>query len=118
MRRSTDTQAIRRRKRLLPVALAGLIVTLLFASSAEASAERAPRAFVFQWGTYAGHGIQPAGTLGAPKPTQLGAGQGFIVLLDRKGDVWTWGTNRYGELGNGTLNPVATPSRVNGLSGI
>lgn len=40
--------------------------------------------------------------------TAISAGRTFSLALDDQGRVWSWGTNRYGQLGNGTtLNQTA-----------
>jgi uncharacterized repeat protein (TIGR01451 family) len=43
-----------------------------------------------------------------------------MMALKQDGTVWTWGSNRYLTLGNGTAdwNPHPTPTRVENLSGV
>lgn len=50
---------------------------------------------------------------------------GHVLALDRVGNVWVWGTNYYGQLGNGTLSfsngnvfYSSVPLQVNSLAGI
>ncbi len=49
---------------------------------------------------------------------QASAGDGFTAILKSDGTVWTWGTNNFGELGDGTFNTRATPAQVQGLSDV
>ncbi len=48
--------------------------------------------------------------------SQISAGWVHSVALDDNGDVWTWGSNRYGQLGNttnsGTTNSNPVPTKV------
>lgn len=37
------------------------------------------------------------------------------VFLDQTGQVWTWGDNRFGQLGNGTTTAHTTPEKISGL---
>lgn len=46
----------------------------------------------------------------------IGAGVRHSVALKSDGTVWTWGSNQYGQLGDGTGSGSATPVRVAGLS--
>ena len=43
------------------------------------------------------------------------AGNAFICALDRGGDVYCWGSNAYGQLGDGTTVAHVEPRRVPGL---
>jgi regulator of chromosome condensation (RCC1) repeat-containing protein/PASTA domain-containing protein len=75
--------------------------------------------------TWGGNG---AGALGYPTPgtdssptphrvpglagvKQVAAGIGFTVALRSGGEVWTWGSNNQGQLGDGTLTSRTTPAR-------
>lgn len=90
---------------------------------------------VLQGGTLVGWGIN--GTIGylgdgallgsSPKPlivaglagmVQVSAASGYVLALDGNGDVWSWGRNTYGNLGDGTTTDRATPVRVQNLSGV
>jgi alpha-tubulin suppressor-like RCC1 family protein len=52
---------------------------------------------------------------------QLEAGDGWACVLSGAGDVWCWGRNDYGNLGQGAANVPAnsyTPLKVNGLANV
>lgn len=49
---------------------------------------------------------------------RLGAGAQFSVGLAMDGQVYAWGENNYGQLGNGTLERSLVPHTVPGLSGV
>lgn len=42
----------------------------------------------------------------------IAAGEGHSMALDNNGNVYTWGDNQFGQLGNGTNDPCTTPVRV------
>jgi len=51
----------------------------------------------------------------------ISTGSGFSAALDNDGNIWTWGQNSYGQLGNGTEGAgtdTNTPHKVNSLSRI
>jgi len=49
----------------------------------------------------------------------IAAGTNYSVAVNKKGEVWTWGQNDYGQLGDGTKTAKYTPVRVKAnLSGI
>lgn len=48
----------------------------------------------------------------------VAAGANFTVVLTDDGTVWTWGDNRFGQLGDGTIVQRSTPVRVAGLTGV
>ncbi|BDU39715.1 RCC1 domain-containing protein [Vibrio nigripulchritudo] len=55
-----------------------------------------------------------------PLPRRVGvidikANLNFTLLLDSAGDVWVWGTNREGQIGNGTNDKVMKPTKVEAL---
>jgi alpha-tubulin suppressor-like RCC1 family protein len=48
-----------------------------------------------------------------------GQGSGYSCARLRSGSVWCWGSNEYGELGNGMLSaPIATPAPVLNLEDV
>src|SRR5204862_3977498 len=42
----------------------------------------------------------------------VGVGVGVYAAIDTEGQVWTWGVNWNGRLGDGTTNSRYTPARV------
>ncbi|MCL4439642.1 MAG: Ig-like domain-containing protein [Firmicutes bacterium] len=61
------------------------------------------------------------GALGAPGMNEvksISAGYNFFIALKNDGTVWTWGSNTYGQLGNGTTADSATPVQVSGPGGV
>ena len=49
----------------------------------------------------------------------IAAGTNYSVAVNKKGEVWTWGQNNYGQLGDGTKTAKYTPVIVKAnLSGI
>lgn len=48
--------------------------------------------------------------------TALAVGERHSCALTAIGEVWCWGDNHLGQLGNGTTSPSAVPSLVDGLS--
>jgi alpha-tubulin suppressor-like RCC1 family protein len=59
---------------------------------------------------------QPGGPIN--NPLQVTCGYAFGAALATNGTVWTWGTSRAGELGNGALGPGYIPAQVPGVSNI
>jgi len=59
---------------------------------------------------------QVSGLSGITQLALGGEGNGYAV--GPGGDVWAWGDNSYGQLGNGSTTPSITPVLVPGLSGI
>lgn len=54
---------------------------------------------------------------GTPEdPGALAAGQLHTCAQDRDGEVWCWGNNATGQLGDGTVNSRFTPDDLEGLS--
>jgi alpha-tubulin suppressor-like RCC1 family protein len=55
-------------------------------------------------------------------PVQAGAvaaaGASHAAVIDGSGNVWTWGLNTYGQLGNGSIITSTLPVQVTGLSSI
>jgi alpha-tubulin suppressor-like RCC1 family protein len=76
---------------------------------------------VWTWGGN-DHGALGYPTSGADSPTphqvpglsgvkQVAAGENFTVALRSNGEVWTWGVNGAGQLGDGTQTDRTTPAR-------
>lgn len=58
--------------------------------------------------------IFPKGTV----ITKIAAGENHSLALDSNGNVWVWGRNNYGQLGNSNSNNILVPTKVSGLSKI
>lgn len=80
---------------------------------------------VWCWGDNLNHQIAPDDTMSYATPTritavtesvrQVAVGAGHVCVLTTSGGVWCWGTNWYGELGNGTRASSSRPVRPVGL---
>ncbi len=55
---------------------------------------------------------------GLGKVTQIAAGVYHTVALDDEGNVWTWGSNRNGQLGDGTTEYKSKPVAVSKETGL
>jgi alpha-tubulin suppressor-like RCC1 family protein len=63
------------------------------------------------------YGATPVAIAGVPPQVKaVFASDGFNCLLTTAGGVQCWGGNSFGELGNGTTTPSATPVQVTGLA--
>ncbi|GGM87369.1 hypothetical protein ACFFX1_05800 [Dactylosporangium sucinum] len=61
----------------------------------------------------------PVGTVGIPDGvTKVSAGPLHSLALTDSGEVWAWGSNTDGQLGDGTRTQRNSPQRVDGLSGV
>ncbi|MCT4507864.1 MAG: hypothetical protein N4A48_03755 [Tepidibacter sp.] len=47
------------------------------------------------------------------KFTSISAGSQHVLVIE-SGNIWYWGSNRYGKLGNGTKKPNSTPLKISG----
>ncbi|MCX5560445.1 hypothetical protein [Streptomyces sp. NBC_00038] len=61
-------------------------------------------------------GASCAGPLDSVVAVEAGSGHG--VALRDDGTVWTWGSNQYGQLGDGTSDPRTTPVQVGSLTDV
>jgi hypothetical protein len=60
---------------------------------------------------------RPVNTIGAGSGiTQLAAGDFHVLALKPDGTLLAWGSNGYGQLGNGSTAPVTGPVQVTGLT--
>jgi alpha-tubulin suppressor-like RCC1 family protein len=115
----------------MPVQVPGLTGVTQIAAGALFVLARRSDGTVWAWGinTYGelGNGTTtssavPAQVPGLTRVTQIAAGrdsgmaartQGFVTTLT---SVWTWGANKDGELGDGTLTSRSTPEQIGGIS--
>ena len=44
-------------------------------------------------------------------------GEAFPACAPARGELWTWGSNRHGQLGDGTVNSHSAPAPVSYLTG-
>ncbi len=58
----------------------------------------------------------PRQVTGLPPASAVSVGMYHTVVLDTAGNVWTWGLNTHGQLGDGATNTNYTPEQV--LSGV
>jgi alpha-tubulin suppressor-like RCC1 family protein len=58
----------------------------------------------------------PRKVLGLNQVTAVSAGLNFTCALKADGTIKCWGTNLYGQLGNGTITNSATPVNVSGIN--
>lgn len=63
---------------------------------------------------YRGTPVQVKELTGA---TGVAAGDFHTRILKRDGTVWCWGSNGWGQLGDGTTGMKTTPVQVKGLTG-
>ena len=57
-------------------------------------------------------------SLSVTNAVDVRAGNGFYYILDKNGNVYTYGTNSNGELGNGANATVNAPTKINNLSNV
>ena len=62
--------------------------------------------------------VSVVSTTGLTTVAQVATGWAHSVALDPNGNVWTWGANDEGELGNGTTISSSVPIKVNGVSNV
>ena len=43
---------------------------------------------------------------------EIAAGSDHVLALKNDGTVWAWGSNKYGQLGDGTTNPHCQPVQL------
>jgi len=95
--------------------VAALAVTFLFAALACGNEE--PEATPLQTPAAADSPI-PVEVSGLnSSAASVAAGLQHTCVLATDGNIWCWGRNRLGQLGNGTVNESATPTEVLGLDG-
>jgi alpha-tubulin suppressor-like RCC1 family protein len=49
---------------------------------------------------------------------KIACGNEHNLVVCKDSTVWAWGSNEFGQLGNGTLEPSSIPVQVQGLSGV
>src|SRR5229473_2963970 len=116
-------------------AILAVAISVAFASDAEAQNCNPPPAgtdsFAWAWGGNDNGQLGDGGTTipwGRPTPIWVQNLRGAIAVaggdhhslaVKNDGTVWAWGSNHYGELGNGSIQLVsAVPVQVQNLSGV
>lgn len=103
-------------------------ITGAIAACGDATFWLAPQGVVYAWGSTTegllGDGVlasvraSPAVVRSLDRVTAISAGTHHILALRQDGEVWAWGLNDQGLLGDGSLTHQPSPVRVQGLSGI
>ena len=69
-------------------------------------------------GRLGGASYRPVKVAGLPYIVAIAAGSHHVLAVDEHGDVWAWGSNRGGQLGDGTLLDQSVPVRVAGVANV
>ncbi len=69
-------------------------------------------------GTTSVSSINPVQVVGLDGVTAVAAGTFFSLALKSDRTVWAWGSNSYGQLGNGTTIDSSTAIQLSGLTGV
>jgi len=119
-------------RRSTPVQVKGLTNVIDIAAGATHSVAVKSDGTVWAWGNnehgQLGNGIYTNGVyISGSKPVRVknltgviavAAGDAFSAALRRDGTVWTWGTNGYGQLGDGSRRSRNIPVQVKNLNNI
>jgi alpha-tubulin suppressor-like RCC1 family protein len=115
-------------KRTRPVRVGSLTSVHFLAGGRDHSLALKNDGTVWAWGSNAfgqlGDGtttrrLSPVQVLGLTRPViQIAAGREHSLALEDDGTVWAWGSNVYGQLGDGTKTNRTRAVRVTGLSGV
>ncbi len=122
--RSSDDQ-------IRPARVTGISGATAIAAGADFSLALRSDGTVWAWGHndsgQLGDGTRTQGYAGRQTPAQvsgltgvraIAAGSSHAVALKTDGTVWAWGSNIYGQLGDGTNTDRLTPVQVSGLTGV
>jgi len=60
----------------------------------------------------------PTEVPGLPPITAISAGSRHSMALDENGNIWTWGDNAFGQLGNGSVDDAHSPIQVPSLTAV
>ncbi|WP_158520419.1 InlB B-repeat-containing protein [Bombiscardovia coagulans] len=78
---------------------------------------------VYVWGSNANHELGDGTTVAKDKPaklnvpgvkrfTQISPGDGYSTAIDSQGQLWVWGDNTFGQLGDGGTSNRSTPTKL------
>ncbi|MBF0503303.1 MAG: S8 family serine peptidase, partial [Candidatus Riflebacteria bacterium] len=60
--------------------------------------------------------LSPVQITGLPVITRLAAGDYHCLALDLSGNIWAWGQNTYGQIGDGSNIDRSSPVKISGIS--
>lgn len=115
--------------RLSPVAVPGLTGVVEVSAGCFFTLALKSDGTVWAWGSYAGGVLADGTVIDSPSPIPVAAlsgvarvvaatSGGHALALRSDGTVWAWGSNLFGQLGDGTLRNRWTWQAVQGLTGI
>ena len=101
---------------VLITALDGLHVKQLACWSNSAAVTMDGQVYIWGSGIF-GEFLIPQCVTGINEAVYISIGGGFAAVIDKAGEVWTWGTNTGGELGLGDNESRSAPVQVPALQG-
>lgn len=115
-------------RRLIPTQVANIADGVDLAAGLYHSLVLRADGTVWAWGANSYGQLGDGTTSTQVAPTQVAGPPGAVVAiaagsyhslaLSADGTVWAWGSNTYGQLGDGTFTRSSVPVRVQGLSGV
>ncbi|MBW3623233.1 MAG: tandem-95 repeat protein [Armatimonadetes bacterium] len=103
-----------------PIFLSFLVIlSLAIIVASPVRAQAPPKGVVYEWGSVYDSEIKtPKLVPGLTEVIAVARGDRHALALKSDGTVWAWGSNQFGQLGNGTTTNSATPVQIPDLSGI
>ncbi len=112
----------------LPVAISGISSVVSVAASDYHTLALRSDGTVWAWGdnsagqlgvgSFGGTSYSPTQSMAVSRAIAIAAGDSHSVALDGSGNVWTWGDNTWGQLGNGNTTQVPTPKKLSTISNV